>query len=85
MRQQCVGEIQTTEISNFLKSYFYKQTNVRAKGRVPIIKMEIEDGICHGGGGVSRGSRVPHTYFEKLFFVKNHLESFPDCENVFCT
>ena len=27
------------------------------------------------------GSRVPHTYSEKWFF-KNHLESFPDCENL---
>ena len=23
--------------------------------------------------------------FWKMIFVKNHLESFPDCENVFCT
>ena len=33
------------------------------------------------GGGVSRAIDI---YFEKWFF-KNHLESFPDCENVFCT
>ena len=51
-----------------------------AKGGVRIIKMEIQDGICHEGGW---GSRVPHTYSE--FFFENHSESFPDCENVFCT
>ena len=28
------------------------------------------------------GSGVPHTYSEKWFFLKKHLESFPDCENV---
>ena len=27
------------------------------------------------------GTRVPLTYSEKWFF-ENHLESFPDCENV---
>ena len=35
-----------------------------------------------GGGG---GSRVQYTYSEKNDIFKNHLESFPDCENVFCT
>ena len=33
------------------------------------------------------GSQVPHiaTYLFWKRFFKNHLESFPDCENVFCT
>ena len=30
-----------------------------------IIKMEIKMVFARKGGGVSRGSRVPHTYFEK--------------------
>ena len=47
-------------------------------------KWKFKMAFAMKGGGVSRGSRVPHTYFEKWFF-KNHLESFPDCENVFCT
>ena len=31
------------------------------------------------------GSRVPLPFFSKMVFCKNHLESFPDCQNVFCT
>ena len=45
--------------------------------------MEIFNAICHEGGGASH---VPLTFFLKIkFFVKNHLESFPDCQNVLCT
>ena len=29
------------------------------------------------GGGVSRGSRVPHTYFEKWFFLKKTFRIIP--------
>ena len=36
-------------------------------------------GNCHEGG-----SCLPLTFFQTMFF-KNHLESFPDCQNVFCT
>ena len=32
------------------------------------------------GGGVSRAIDV----FWKMVYFKNHLESFPDCQNVFC-
>ena len=36
------------------------------------------------GGGLE--GVLSATYlFWKMIFVKNHLESFPDCENVFCT
>ena len=33
------------------------------------------------GEGVSRAINL----FWKMIFLKKHLESFPDCENVFCT
>ena len=38
-------------------------------------------------GKSARGGLEFHicTYSEKIFFFKNNLESFPDCENVFCT
>ena len=55
------------------------------KGRVQKIKMEIQDGICHEGGGGLEGVSFAIKLFWKMIFVKNHLESFPDCENVFCT
>ena len=56
-----------------------------AKERVPIIKMEIKDGFCHEGVGGSRGGLECHLPILKNDFFKNHLESFPDCENVCCT
>ena len=37
-----------------------------------------------GGGGLE-GVSFAIKLFWKIIFVKNHLESFPDCENVFCT
>ena len=37
------------------------------------------------GGGGSRGGLECHIPILKNDFFKNHLESFPDCENVFCT
>ena len=49
------------------------------KGGVQKIKMEI----CKGGG--SRGGLECHIPILKNDFFKNHLESFPDCENMFCT
>ena len=36
-------------------------------------------------GGGSRGGLECHIPILKNDFFKNHLESFPDCENVFCT
>ena len=36
-------------------------------------------------GGGSRPVSSATYLFWKMIFVKNHLESFPDCENVFCT
>ena len=42
--------------------------------------MEIWDGFFHEGGGVSSSTYL----FWKMIF-ENNLESFPDCENVFCT
>ena len=47
--------------------------------------MEIKDGFCHEGVGGSRGGLECHLPILKNDFFKNHLESFPDCENVFCT
>ena len=38
-----------------------------------------------GGEGGSRGGLECHLHILKNDFFKNHLESFPDCENVFCT
>ena len=43
--------------------------------------MEIKDGFLHEGGG---GLEF-HIPILKNDFFENHLESFPDCENVFCT
>ena len=37
-----------------------------------------------GGRGVKTGLECHIPILKKDFF-KNHLESFPDCENVFCT
>ena len=50
------------------------------KGGVQIIKMEIYDVFFHEGGGLEF-----HIPILKNDFFENHLESFPDCENVFCT
>ena len=36
-------------------------------------------------GGGSQGGLDCHLPILKNDFFKNHLESFPDCENVFCT
>ena len=36
------------------------------------------------GGGLEGVSSATYLFW-KMIFVKNHLESFPDCENVFCT
>ena len=38
-----------------------------------------------GGEGGSRGGLECHIPILKNDFFKYHLESFPDCENVFCT
>ena len=35
-------------------------------------------------GGLEGVSSATYLFW-KMIFVKNHLESFPDCENVFCT
>ena len=45
--------------------------------------MEIYDGFLHEGGR-GRGLEF-HIPILKNDFFENHLESFPDCENVFCT
>ena len=50
------------------------------KGGMQIIKIEIYD-VFSMKGGVSSSTYL----FWKMIFLKNHLESFPDCENVFCT
>ena len=36
------------------------------------------------GGGLEGVSSATYLFW-KMIFLKNHLESFPDCENVFCT
>ena len=43
-------------------------------------KMEFFNGICHERGG---RSRVPLTIFRFVLPI-NHLESLPECQNVFC-
>ena len=37
-----------------------------------------------GGEGLEGVSSAINLFW-KMIIVKNHLESFPDCENVFCT
>ena len=44
-------------------------------------KLETFNGISNHWGRVSRAINA----FSKLFFRKKHLESFPDCQNVFCS
>ena len=51
------------------------------KGGRQIIKMEIKMVFAMKGEG---GLKL-HIPILKNDFFGNHLESFPDCENVFCT
>ena len=44
-------------------------------------KWKFKMAFAMKGGGVSSVTYL----FLKMIFIKNHLESFPDCENVFCT
>ena len=44
-------------------------------------KWKFKMAFAMKGGGVSSAAYL----FWKMIFFKNHLESFPDCENVFCT
>ena len=36
------------------------------------------------GGGLEGVSSAIYLFW-KMIFLKNHLESFPNCKNVFCT
>ena len=66
--------IVTAEIESH--GYLFLCLNILGKG--PKNKMEIFNEIFHEGGG----SRVPLTFFKNVFL--NHLESFPEFQNVFC-
>ena len=46
MRQQCGGEIQTTEISNFLESYFCLRTNTGCPKKILIEKIISKIECC---------------------------------------
>ena len=48
-------------------------------------KWKFKMAFAMKGGGRSRGGLECHIPILKNDFFKNHLESFPDCENVFCT
>ena len=48
-------------------------------------KWKFKMAFAMKGGGGSRGGLECHLPILKNDFFKNHLESFPDCENVFCT
>ena len=48
-------------------------------------KWKFKMAFAMKGGGGSRGGLECHLPILKNDFLKNHLESFPDCENVFCT
>ena len=48
-------------------------------------KFKMAFAMKGGGGGGSRPVSSATYLFWKMIFVKNHLESFPDCENVLCT
>ena len=47
-------------------------------------KWKFKMAFAMKGGGVETGLEC-HIPILKNDFFKNHLESFPDCENVFCT
>ena len=47
-------------------------------------KWKFKMAFAMKGGGVKTGLEC-HIPILKNDFFKNHLESFPDCENVFCT
>ena len=47
-------------------------------------KWKFKMAFAMKGGGVETGLKC-HIPILKNDFFKNHLESFPDCENVFCT
>ena len=48
-------------------------------------KWKFKMAFAMKGGRGSRGGLECHIPILKNDFFKNHLESFPDCENVFCT
>ena len=47
-------------------------------------KWKFKMAFAMKGGGLEGVSSATYLFW-KIIFVKNHLESFPDCENVFCT
>ena len=48
-------------------------------------KWKFKMAFAMKAGEGSRGGLDCHLHILKNDFFKNHLESFPDCENVFCT
>ena len=43
--------------------------------------MEFQNGICYEG----EGGLACHLSTLKKDFYRHHFESFPDCQNMFCT
>ena len=67
---------------SFSISIFQSAIFISCKGNIPnkiwksLIAFDMK-----GGGGLACQKR----FFSKMFVCKNHLESFSDCQNVFCT
>ena len=61
-----------------------KKKRIHIRDGVKKSKWKFKMAFAMKGGG-SRGGLECHLPILKNDFFKNHLESFPDCENVFCT
>ena len=68
-----------------LKSFKHKlQSGICIRDGVKKSKWKFKMAFAMKGGGLEGVSSATYLFW-KMIFVKNHLESFPDCENVFCT
>ena len=67
-----------------LSSLFGYQPMLKLREGFKKSKWKFKMAFAMKGGG-SRGGLECHLPILKNDFFKNHLESFPDCENVFCT
>ena len=84
-------EIQNTEIQQYLNNEFLNSvfqlslTVFYGLGKGSNKQNEnLRWYLPWGGGGLEGVSSATYLFWKMIFF-KNHLESFPDCENVFCT
>ena len=69
----------------YLHIYLLFKRMVFLREGVKKSKWKFKMAFAMKGGGGSRGGLECHIPILKNDFFKNHLESFPDCENVFCT